>query len=57
MDVRPGKKWQNLIHRTCPYDGSKLEPIQDRTLLYECRVPGCEFLISQRSFINILSDE
>jgi len=57
MEPRPGKKWQNLVHRRCPFDGAVLQAVGSRVVLYACREPGCDFLISQRRLTDILTDE
>lgn len=51
--------WQNLLHGDCPRCGSKLEAIQDHTIVYECtnREGGCEFFVTQSKMLRIISDD
>jgi len=52
-------QWQNLLDGNCPRCGSKLEPIQDQVIVYECtnREEGCEFFVTQNKMLRIISDD
>lgn len=50
-----GRKWQNLIDGKCPDCSENLDTKKDKTIICECL--KCGFMISQRKYIEILTDE
>ncbi len=53
--MNKGRQWQNLIDGKCPDCGEKLEMKKEKAIICECS--KCEFVISQRKYIEILTDE